>query len=129
MFNKKEEIDTTKIDTIIGKDTAINGKIEAKGILRIDGKVVGEINTNGDIIVSASGTVEAEVNCRSVSIAGVVKGNVEATGILEIEPTGKLMGDISVAKLAIGDGAVFQGVCKMRGQEKSLPPETKKPAK
>lgn len=129
MFNKKEEIDTTKIDTIIGKDTTINGSIEAKGILRVDGKVIGEINTNGDIIVSATGIVEAEVKCRSISIAGVIKGNVEATGILEIEPTGKLIGDISVAKLAIGDGAVFQGICKMRGQEKSLPQETKKPAK
>ena len=39
MFNKKEEIDSTKIDTIIGKETVINGTIEAKGILRIEARL------------------------------------------------------------------------------------------
>ena len=43
----------------------------------------------------------------------------------EIEPTGKLAGDITVAKLSIGDGAVFNGVCKMqaaaRPEEKNSP--------
>lgn len=127
MFKKKEEIDTTKIDTIIGKDTSINGTVEAKGILRVDGKVTGQLNTTGDIIVAESGVVEADVKARSISIAGTIRGNVDATGILEIEPSGKLYGDIAVAKLSIGDGAVFQGSCKMRGgTEKSQPIVAKK---
>ncbi|MDD4078975.1 MAG: polymer-forming cytoskeletal protein, partial [Eubacteriales bacterium] len=75
MFSKKEEIDTTKIDTIIGKETVINGTIEAKGILRVEGKITGKLNTNGDIIVAASGLVEAEIKCRSISIAGTIRGN------------------------------------------------------
>lgn len=116
MFSKKEEIDSTKIDTIIGKETVINGTVEAKGILRIEGKITGQLNTNSDIIIAPTGVVEAEVKCRSISIAGTVQGNVDSKGILEIEPTGKLYGDITVAKLSIGDGAIFQGTCKMQGQ-------------
>jgi len=116
MFKKQEEIDTTRIDTIIGKEATINGTIEAKGVLRVDGKVTGQLNTNGDIIISESGQIEADIKCRSISIAGTLQGNVEASGILEIEPSGKLYGDISVAKLSIGDGATFQGSCSMRGQ-------------
>jgi cytoskeletal protein CcmA (bactofilin family) len=116
MFRKSEEIDTTKIDIIIGKETSINGTIEAKGFLRVEGKITGQLNTNGDIIIAAGGTVEADIRCRSISIAGSLKGNVEATGLLEIEPSGKLVGDITVAKLAIGDGAVFDGSCKMQSQ-------------
>lgn len=118
MFKKNEDIDSTKIDTIIGKDTSINGTIEAKGVLRVDGKVKGQLNTNGDIIIAASGAVEADIRCRSISIAGSLQGNVEATGILDIEPSGKLMGDIIVAKLAIGDGAIFDGTCKMQSKVK-----------
>lgn len=118
MFKKNEEIDVTKIDTIIGKDTSINGTIEAKGILRVEGKITGQLNTNGDIIIASGGTVEADIRCRSISIAGNLKGNVEATGLLEIEPSGRLVGDITVAKLAIGDGAVFHGSCKMQSQAK-----------
>jgi cytoskeletal protein CcmA (bactofilin family) len=116
MFRKSEEIDTTKIDIIIGKETSINGTIEAKGFLRVEGKITGQLNTNGDIIIAAGGTVEADIRCRSISIAGSLKGNVEATGLLEIEPSGKLVGDITVAKLAIRDGAVFDGSCKMQSQ-------------
>jgi cytoskeletal protein CcmA (bactofilin family) len=129
MFSKKEEIDTTKIDTIIGKEAIINGTVEAKGVLRVDGKVVGKLNTNGDVIVAASGLVEAEIKCRSISIAGTVRGDIESAGVLEIGPSGKLYGDISVAKLAIGDGAVFHGACKMQGQNTQPLPDKNKPAK
>lgn len=128
MFSRKEEIDTTKIDTIIGKETTIDGVIEAKGVLRVEGKVTGKLNTNGDIIVAAGGLVEAEIKCRSISIAGTIRGNIESSGVLEIEPSGKLYGDISVAKLAIGDGAVFHGACKMQGQN-IAPPAKKDPPK
>lgn len=113
MFKKKEEIDVTKVDTVIGKETIITGTIEAKGILRVEGKISGNLNTNGDVIVSQGGVVEADVTARSISIAGNVKGNVEASGLLSVEPSGKMLGDIKVAKLAIGDGAVFTGACEM----------------
>jgi cytoskeletal protein CcmA (bactofilin family) len=127
MFKKREEIDTTKIDTIIGKDTAINGTIEAKGILRIEGRITGQLQVNGDVIIAESGIIEADVKCRSISIAGTLRGNVEASGILEIEPSGKLYGDIAVAKFSVGDGAVFHGACKMRGQQDA--PRQEKPNK
>lgn len=127
MFKKKEEIDVTKVDTVIGKDTTITGSVEAKGILRIEGKISGDLNTNGDIIVSESGVVEADVKVRNISIAGVVKGNLEARGLLSLEPSGKMLGDIKVAKLAIGDGAIFRGACEMlNGQQ---PPSGKQEKK
>lgn len=114
MFKKKEEIDVTKVDTVIGKDTIINGTMESKGILRVDGKLQGELTTSGDVIVAEGGQVEAGIKARNISIAGTVNGNIDASGLLEILPTGKLFGDIKVAKLAIGDGAVFRGACEMR---------------
>jgi cytoskeletal protein CcmA (bactofilin family) len=114
MFKKKEEIDVTKVDTVIGKETVINGTMEAKGILRVDGKLQGELTTSGDVIVAEGGLMEAGIKARNISIAGTVNGNIDASGLLEILPTGKLFGDIKVAKLAIGDGAVFRGACEMR---------------
>ncbi len=117
MFKKKEEIDVTKVDTVIGKDTEITGTITAKGVLRIEGKINGKLKVTGDVIISQSGTVEADVNARSISIAGTLKGNVEAQGLLAVEPSGKMIGDIKVAKLAIGDGALFVGACEMLNEQ------------
>ncbi len=117
MFKKKEEIDVTKVGTVIGKDTEITGTIVAKGVLRVEGKINGKLTVNGDIIISQEGKVEADVKARSISIAGTLKGNVEAKGLLAIEPSGKMIGDIRVAKLAIGDGALFAGACEMLDQQ------------
>jgi len=108
-----------KVDTIIGAGTLFVGEIHVKGTLRIDGRVEGKMICSGDIVVGESGVIEAEVRARSIKLAGILKGNTYASGILEIVSTGKLYGDIEVAKLVINDGAVFQGQCKMQNTETS----------
>lgn len=123
MFGKKDGRDgiaMEKIDTIIGKETEFKGVLNSSGVLRIDGKVEGEIHHKGDLIVGETGTVVATViHARHISIAGQVKGNVEAEGKLELVTTGRLYGDIKVAGLIIGEGAVFRGNSEMKtGEEK-----------
>ena len=115
IFNKKETVNTDKVDTIIGKDTNFKGNIKASGTLRIDGKVEeGEIDCQGDVIVGESGFVAASLKAKNLLVAGVIKGNVNISGKLEIASTGKLEGDIlSTSSLIIDDGALFQGSCQM----------------
>lgn len=108
-----------KVDTIIGAGTLFVGEIHVKGTLRIDGRVEGKMICSGDIVVGESGVIEAEVRARSIKLAGILKGNTYASGILEIVSTGKLYGDLEVGKLVINDGAVFQGQCKMQNTETS----------
>jgi len=108
-----------KVDTIIGAGTLFVGEIHVKGTLRIDGRVEGKMICSGDIVVGESGVIEAELRARSIKLAGILKGNTYASGILEIVSTGKLYGDLEVGKLVINDGAVFQGQCKMQNTETS----------
>lgn len=112
-------IETDRIDTIIGKDTEFKGIINSSGVIRIDGRVEGEIHHKGDLVVGEGGVVAAHVKARNITIAGEVKGNVEAEGKLELIPSGKLYGDIKVESLIIGNGAVFRGLSEMKGDAKS----------
>lgn len=103
-----------KVETIIGVGTVFVGTLQVKGALRIDGKAEGKIESTGDVVVGEGGVAEATVQARNVKVAGTVKGSIKTTGILEITSTGKLFGDVEVAKIHIGDGAVFQGNCDMK---------------
>jgi len=114
MFSKKEVVNVGKVDTIIGKDTNFQGTIKANSTLRIDGKVSGEVECQGDIVVGESGIVEASLKANNLLVAGAIKGNVNISGKLELASTGKLEGDIlSTSSLIIDDGALFQGSCQM----------------
>lgn len=108
------------IDTIIGKDTTVKGRIDAEGGIRVDGKFEGQIFTSGDVIVGETGSLVADVEAKNISIAGEVRGNVLARGKLELIPTGKLFGDVRMAILVVEDGAVFQGQCEMLNPEGDL---------
>jgi len=103
-----------KVDTIVGRETHFKGTINSSGIIRIEGKVDGEINHQGDIAVGETGNVTADVKARNITIAGTVSGNIDASGRLELLSTARLIGDIAVATLVIGEGAVFKGSSEVK---------------
>jgi cytoskeletal protein CcmA (bactofilin family) len=106
-----------RVNTLIGRGTEIKGTVKATGGIRIDGRVDGEIDHDGDLVVGEEGVVEANVKTRNVTIAGEIRGNVEASGRVEIVATGKMFGDIVVNALVVHEGAVFDGSCQMRRAE------------
>lgn len=114
MFKDQRKLhDSPRIDTIIGPTSNIEGKINATGTVRIDGKYTGDIFTDEDVLVGENGFINGNINARNVSISGKVDGNILCKGLLEILPTGTLNGDIEVKKISISDGAIFKGNCNM----------------
>jgi len=120
---RKEQVDASndKVNTVIGKGTHFKGSITSNGIVRVDGEMEGEINTQGNVIVGENGKVKAGVKAKNVAVAGNIEGNVEAEGKTEIKGTGVLAGDIKTNGLAIDDGAVFTGSCEMKTKDEALP--------
>lgn len=120
MFKKKEEVNFDKVETLLGRETAFEGVIKSSGTVRIDGKFSGQIFTQGDLVIGEEGLAKATINARNVLIAGIVEGNITAEGKVEITPTGKVIGDMNVAKLIIDEGAVFKGNCLMEAPKKEI---------
>lgn len=106
-----------KVDTLIGKDTSIKGSITAKGIIRVDGRIEGDLTTQGSVIIGESGKVLADIKARSAVVAGYLEGNIEAEERLEIHNTGTLTGNVKTKILAIDDGATFSGNSDMHLKE------------
>lgn len=101
--------------TIVSGDTMIDGKIVAKGELRIDGTFKGEIASSSQVIVGTNGKVEATIEAKQMTISGRVKGNLRIQERLELLATGELFGDLETqpGALIIEKGARLEGRCTM----------------
>jgi len=102
----------SKIETIVGTGTELEGNVHTSESLRIDGKVRGEISAES-VYVGENGVVLGDISANNVTIAGKVKGNVAAASTLELLVSGQVLGDLRTNKLIIADGATFEGNCQM----------------
>ncbi|MGJ0845511.1 bactofilin family protein [Tissierella praeacuta] len=113
MFRKKDEVIVEDLDSLIGENIKITGKIEGKGNLRVDGFIEGDIDYDGNIVIGESGKVYGNINANDISLAGTAHGNIDSKTKLVILPTGTLIGDIEVSSFIVHENAKFDGNCKM----------------
>ncbi|NLP18214.1 MAG: polymer-forming cytoskeletal protein [Firmicutes bacterium] len=116
MFRRKEpqRVSPGQVDTIVGTGCEFQGTLTAQGTIRVEGRINGEVKVQGDLIIGEKGQVTANIKARDVTVAGIIRGDLDLEGTLEITSSGQVQGDIAVANLIIGEGANFQGNCKMQ---------------
>lgn len=101
------------LNTLIGEGTLVKGDIETLGQVRIDGDLVGSLKSNTLIIVSQSGRVKGNIQTRDIVIGGVIKGDILATGKVELLSTGILLGKVVAPMLSVEPGAMIDGLCRI----------------
>lgn len=109
-----------RIENVIGATATFIGELKCDGGVRIDGVFQGHVETMGNVIIGETAKVAADIVGRNISISGVVKGNIRATGRLEILSTGLVWGDIEVDSFLIDEGGVFSGRSEMPGESEPL---------
>ncbi|RLB27471.1 MAG: polymer-forming cytoskeletal protein [Deltaproteobacteria bacterium] len=114
-----------EINAFLGKDTEFEGKFSFTGAVRIDGKLSGEIFSNGTLIVGESAIIKSQIHVAEMIISGEVHGDIFAEKKIEITVPGKLFGNIQTPKLVLEEGVIFEGNCKMKDlkEEKKKDPD------
>lgn len=120
MIKKPNNESDGLMNTIIGKDTVINGTLDIKGALRVDGTVKGKILCTDCVTVGSTGIVEAEIEADSAIIAGKMLGNIVTTETIELQAKCEMEGDLRTKSLVIEQGAVFCGACNMKDTKPNL---------
>ena len=117
MFTNKNESmvknDFSPAINMIGSGTIITGDIQSKGDIRVDGTLKGSINTEGNVVLGANGTIEGDVICQDADISGTINAKITVSKLLSLKATARLNGDIVTSKLSIEPGATFTGSCSM----------------
>ena len=117
MLKKQTEQTNTKISSIIGADMVVEGNIKAKDTIRVEGYVTGNVETDGALVISATGKVKGNVRGSSIVIGGILEGDLASTGKTEVISTGKVFGNMHTRSLIVDENAVFQGQCVMNEEE------------
>jgi cytoskeletal protein CcmA (bactofilin family) len=97
----------------------IVGAIESSGDIQIDGIIEGDV-TSRTLTVSDSASVRGSVSADTVRVAGTVKGGISAKSVT-LTRSAKVEGDIVHEALAIESGASFEGQCRRRDGHKIEP--------
>jgi len=101
------------VRNLIGKDTVIKGDVESSGDIRVDGKLIGSLKSNGKIFVGQTGCIEGDLTCKQAEISGMVKGILKCDEITTLKATSKVEIELTTKQLCIEVGAIFTGKCQM----------------
>lgn len=108
--------------SVMGKDAKLEGKFDIADSIEIECEVGGELKVGGKLVIGEKGSVSADVRTVDAVIQGEYKGNMVATGSVEITPTGRVDGNIETNSLVISKGGFFNGtVAKLKETEVSKP--------
>lgn len=105
---------STRNTAMIGASIKIKGEISGDENLQIDGQVEGQVSLNNhDVTVGETGKVSADVNAKTVKIHGHLDGDINATEMVVVSKTGKVLGNIVAPRVSLEDGAQFKGSIDM----------------
>ena len=93
----------------VGEKLSIKGEIVGEGDLELAGRFEGIVNVNGRVIVGERAEVDADISASNIVVGGKVRGNLNATGRVEILPQGILTGNLKSGSFTAADGALVKG--------------------
>ncbi len=113
MFFKKANKIDSRIDTLVGADTRIEGDLSFSGGLRVDGAIRGDVTEqNGNpstLILSEHGKIEGAVTAAKIVLNGKVTGTVKSSHFIELQTKARITGDLHYKSLEMHTGAVIEG--------------------
>jgi cytoskeletal protein CcmA (bactofilin family) len=99
---------------VIGSGIRINGEISGSENLLIEGRVEGKVNLSGnDVTIGKTGQVIADVNAKTIRVAGEVSGDLQAKERVVISGSGNVRGNVVAPRVVLEDGAIFKGSIDM----------------
>lgn len=108
-------VDEDTLDTILAADVEFSGIMSFREPMMIKGRVSGSISTESDLHIDEKAVVEADLSARNVTVRGSLKGNIVASGRVELYSTCRVDGDVTAAVVTMEPGCRFNGICTMTG--------------
>jgi cytoskeletal protein CcmA (bactofilin family) len=120
-FSEQSPSDFGMKKNILSNDVEVKGSIKFDEELIFDGKLEGEVQSEGTLILGENSDVQGEIRTRSVSLSGKVQGNITVEEKCELKGRAQLIGDLKAARLVIEEGATFVGRSEVTPNTVSMP--------
>lgn len=110
MLGKKNK---NTIDSLIGSSTHIQGELDFKGGLRIDGRITGNVNAEvGEpsvLVISEHAKIVGEVRAVHLIVNGEIIGDVYSVELIELQPKARITGNVYYKAIEMHSGALVSG--------------------
>jgi cytoskeletal protein CcmA (bactofilin family) len=100
--------------SVLGPTLRFRGELSAQEDLIIQGSVEGSITHTQSLTIGTDGSMHGDIRARLIVIDGKVEGDLYATESVNIRATAKVKGNVYAPRVAIQDGAFFQGQVDMQ---------------
>jgi cytoskeletal protein CcmA (bactofilin family) len=114
--------------SIIGAGMTVRGDLDAKGVVKIEGTVDGNVRAGSQVLVAKGGSVQGDIDTTEAVVGGTVSGAVRARDRVEIQSGASVHGDITTRRIAVAEGGTLNGLIKMdegSAREEQPPAEAK----
>lgn len=103
--------DDISINSIIGNGSSIRGDIKINGFMRIDGDLEGNLETTGNVLVGENARIAGNITARSITVGGIIKGNVVAPEQVHLLSSSIVIGDIQTRRFQADENVIVHGHC------------------
>jgi cytoskeletal protein CcmA (bactofilin family) len=101
------------IETLIGAGARIEGDLIVSGGVHLEGHVRGNVRAGPGapavLSIAQQGVVEGSVEVPRVVVHGAVRGDIRASGKVELGATARVSGSVSYGIIEMAAGAVIEG--------------------
>ncbi|MGL4562873.1 MAG: bactofilin family protein [Brevinema sp.] len=103
-------------NSLVGDGAVFEGKFHVAGSFRLDGQFDGELTVEEHLFISPVGRLKTDtVYTKTIAVAGIFIGNIEASQEVQLLSTGRVLGNIRSPKLLMEPGVVVQGQIDITG--------------
>ncbi len=103
----------------VGPGVEFKGVIRYNGTVRIDGRMDGEIHTDGVLVVGKDAVLTAQIHARMVVSRGKITGDITATEKVKLLAPAAFKGPVITPLLSMEEGVLFNGTLDMPQDEQS----------
>lgn len=122
-FDELPTLPKAKNNTVIAQGITFTGVIRGEGNVQVEGRLDGEIDLKGGVVVADGGTVQGPITADAVRVAGEVQGSITAREHLCLERTGGIHGDVTTASLIVENGRLDGSSTMLAPPERPYEPE------
>lgn len=114
MFSRRKPPVPGRIDTLVGRQTVLQGDLAFSGGLHVDGRIVGRVHAapgagDATLWVGEQGSIEGRIEAQQVVVHGAVKGDVHGAERVVLGATARISGDVHYGAIEMTLGARVDG--------------------
>jgi cytoskeletal protein CcmA (bactofilin family) len=103
----------------LGAGTEYQGQLNFKGTVRVDCRFLGDITSDGKLILGKEARVDGIISVKELVVHGILTGNSIVTKRTILHQHARVTGTLTTPALVMEEGALLQGELRM-GKDAAL---------